>query len=65
MRLFKRYVMLFSAYSVSQTTLCNVEGEPRWSGILQWRINLRYATMRGKKFTLEHKEGVYDLAKRG
>jgi hypothetical protein len=27
MRGFKRYVMLFSAYSVSRTTLSNVEGE--------------------------------------
>ncbi len=25
--------------------------ESRWSGILQRRINLRYATMRGKKTT--------------
>jgi hypothetical protein len=27
MRVFKRYVMPFSVYSVSQTTLSNVEGE--------------------------------------
>jgi hypothetical protein len=33
MRVFKRYVMPFSVYSVSQTTLSNVEGESRWSGI--------------------------------
>ena len=27
MRVFKRYVMTFSVYSVSRTTLSNVEGE--------------------------------------
>ncbi len=53
MRVFKRYEMPFSAYSlrrhsgfgasatVSRTTLSNVEGEPRWSGIsamLRWAV---------------------------